>query len=236
MYKNIIKIGLSLGLAASLSNAEAFKKGDTVMIYKGTMVCYANKAADAINSMASMDRQLLNRKKSLTLTKDINADYCMLWKNGQQYKYNDKVSAYNNKYSLLENDTYFIATYTNSLIKLEDTPKSPAYNFVGSDDLEAFPSDYIGKPLLLKCKRTSVKERSKGGGYNIAPVCMNTDGKYGFMGFNPFKLEVITSNKNLARKIAKSKKQEKWILGTLKKNPVKYSAEHIFEINEVQFK
>ena len=115
--------------------------------------------------------------------------------------------------------------------------KVESYKFVGSDDLESFPSDYVGKMLSLNCKTTNVGEDEQGGGYNIQPVCKDSKGEYGFMGFNPFKIKVKTYNKNIAREIAKSEGQEKYFFGVLKIDNSQYSmTKHIFEIREVKYK
>lgn len=115
--------------------------------------------------------------------------------------------------------------------------KVESYKFVGSDDLESFPSDYVGKMLSLSCKSTNVGEDAQGGGYDIQPVCKDSKGGYGFMGFNPFKIKVKTYDKNIAREIAKSEGQEKYFFGVLKIDNSQYSmTKHIFEIREVKYK
>ncbi|WP_181403894.1 lysozyme inhibitor LprI family protein [Aliarcobacter cryaerophilus] len=115
--------------------------------------------------------------------------------------------------------------------------KVESYKFVASDDLESFPSDYIGKMLSLSCKTTNVGEDEQGGGYDINPVCKDSKGKYGFMGFNPFKIKVKTYDKNLAREIAKSENKEKYFFGVLKVDNSQFAiTKHIFEIHEVRYK
>ena len=112
-----------------------------------------------------------------------------------------------------------------------------SYKFVGSDDLESFPSDYIGKMLSLSCKTTNVGEDEQGGGYDIQPVCKDSKGGYGFMGFNPFKIKVKTYDKNIARDIAKSEGKEKYFFGVLKIDNSQFAiTKHIFEIHEVRYK
>lgn len=111
------------------------------------------------------------------------------------------------------------------------------YEFIGSDDLESFPSDYVDKLLLLNCKKTTVSEDRRGNGYDIYAICMDSKGTYGFMGFNPFKIKVKTNDKNMAKEIAKSENQEKSLLGILKIDYSTYAvSKHIFEIHEVQYK
>jgi hypothetical protein len=109
------------------------------------------------------------------------------------------------------------------------------YKFIGIDDLEAFPSDYIGKKLYLRCKRSNVSE-DREGGYSIMATCANADGDYGFGSNNPFKIKIHTNSKDDAKNIAKSKKKEKFLLGTVRKDQNKYAvSKYIFEISEVQF-
>ncbi len=146
MLKNILKIGLGLGIIASLSNAETFKKG-------------------------------------------------------------------------------------------ADKPKNegPTYSFVGSDHLDGFPSDYLGKKVYLICKKSRADEDSEGG-YKVMPLCANSDGKYGFMSMG-LKVKIHTNDKDVAKQLVKSEKQEKLLMGTVKKNTAKYSMyKHVFEIEEVQYK
>ena len=115
--------------------------------------------------------------------------------------------------------------------------KVESYKFVGSDDLESFPSDYVGKMLSLNCKTTNVGEDAQGGGYDIQPVCKDSKGEYGFMGFNPFKIKVKTYDKNIAKEIAKSDDREKYFFGVLKVDNSEYAiTKHIFEIREVKYK
>ena len=115
--------------------------------------------------------------------------------------------------------------------------KVESYKFVGSDDLESFPSDYVGKMLSLNCKTTNVGEDAQGGGYDIQPVCKDSKGEYGFMGFNPFTIKVKTYDKNIAKEIAKSDDREKYFFGVLKVDNSEYAiTKHIFEIREVKYK
>ena len=115
--------------------------------------------------------------------------------------------------------------------------KVESYKFVGSDDLESFPSDYVGKKLSLNCKTTNVGEDAQGGGYDIQPVCKDSKGEYGFMGFNPFTIKVKTYDKNIAKEIAKSDDREKYFFGVLKVDNSEYAiTKHIFEIREVKYK
>ena len=119
----------------------------------------------------------------------------------------------------------------------EPQPSGPTYSFLGIDDLEAFPSDYVDKLVFLKCKKSTPTEDDKNGGYTLMSSCANADETYGFGLSNPFKIQIHINNKDTTRSIAKSKNQEKWFLGTVKKNTAQFSiANHIFEINEVQFK
>lgn len=115
--------------------------------------------------------------------------------------------------------------------------KIESYKFVGSDDLESFPSDYVGKKLSLNCKTTNVGEDAQGGGYDINPVCEDSKGEYSFMGFNPFKIKVKTYDKNIAKEIAKSDAQKKHFFGVLKVDNSPFAVtKHIFEIHEVEYK
>ncbi|MEA2050121.1 MAG: hypothetical protein U9O56_05270 [Campylobacterota bacterium] len=125
---------------------------------------------------------------------------------------------------------------TNTTVKKPVAP-TPKYNFLGIDDLEAFPSDYVGQSVYLKCKRSTPEEDEKAGGYKIMANCANADGNYGFGSNNPFKIKIRTANKSQARSIAKSKRQVKWFLGTVKKNREEFAlTKYIFDIKDVQFK
>jgi hypothetical protein len=67
-------------------------------------------------------------------------------------------------------------------------------------------------------------------------TCANADGDYGFGSNNPFKIKIHTNSKDDAKNIAKSKKKEKFLLGTVRKDQNKYAvSKYIFEISEVQF-
>ena len=244
MLKIKLLIGLSLVLIASLVNAETFKEGDTVILQKGYPACYAltlDKAVAQYNEIGKWFKEILTKLQAKNqilppMKFHEKTSHCLFQNKEEEFRFK---KYHNNSIAIIENKNYWVAVDTVALKKGKSKPKNENtnYSFIGSDELEAFPSDYIGKRLFLKCKRCNVTELSEAGGYNISPVCMESNGKYGFMGFNPFKIQVVTYDKNLARAIAKSKKQEKWILGTLKKNSIKYSTtKHIFEINEVNYK
>jgi len=252
MLKNIVKIGLGIGLVASISNAQTFKKGDNVIVKKGFPICYHTKN-DGDNALRNVrngvdaflfftydmdDREKGNKNFTPILDgKNTSPRVCII------YNYDTKAVYFadgvhdDGVHYIYDKDDYG-AVPRNALKKDISKPKSsqPNYSFVGIDDLEAFPSDYIGKLSFLKCKR-STPEEMKGGGYTIMSNCAKSDGSYGFGSNNPFKIQIQTSSKDMARAIAKSKRQEKWFLGTVKKNPEKYSvAKNIFIINEVHYK
>jgi len=244
-----------LGLASLMSilamgslNAQEFKKGDTVIVPAGAMMCFDKNVLPAADSLAYMDSfaSILIEEKTwepLVYPKDTKqSEYCANFNTQKEYVF-ERYEHYSYKkmdkrYAILDSKDHWIATYSSVLRKGKAKPKStqPTYTFLGIDDLEAFPSDYVGKLSYLKCKRSTPTE-NKNGGYKIMSNCANEDGKYGFGSNNPFKIQIQTSSKDTARSIAKSKRKVKWFLGTVKQNPEQYAiAKHIFVINEVQFK
>lgn len=244
-FKNILKIGLSLGLIISTSNADTFKEGDTVVVEKGNMICLSTESAYALGGLTKINLSMEimsfgDETKQFHFPKSPNleADYCRVDSKDQEFQF----KRYENKgFVLLENKDWWVATYENAIKKGKpqfnnnSQNEGPTYNLVNADTLESFPSDYIGKPIFLKCQSTNVGE-DKGGRFNISPNCLESNGRYAIMGFNPFKLKVITYDKNTAKEIAKSGNQEKWLLGYLKKNTQQMDVDHIFEVNEVQYK
>jgi hypothetical protein len=250
MVKKFIGLGLIAGLLVTSLSADTFKKGDNVIVEKGSMLCYSKESLYAIDALNRVDTNLEllimdaedakeENKKFIVSFPTINlqkASHCAFFNSNSNYKFYRYSSE--GKYALLDSEDYWIAAYSNSLKKDTSTPEtnSPTYSFLGIDDLEAFPSDYIGKLSYLKCKR-SRPEEMKNGGYKIMAKCAKSDGSYGFGGNNPFKIEIQTSSRDIARAIAKSKEQEKLFLGTVKKNTEQFAiAKHIFTIHEVKYK
>ena len=265
MLHKLIKIGLSVGLLFGSLNLYAdvkadeyyendpsiLQKGDTVIVKKGSVLCYDKDSNRALDSFTKIDGSIAMMQTDVTIdgkkkvknqvpnVGKISAEFCSIYPTDGTYKFNGY--AKNDKYSLLDSKDYWIAVYTDSLEKVisKPEPKSsgPTYNFIGIDDLEAFPSDYIDKLSFIRCKKSTITEDEQNGGYTIMASCSNADGSYGFGSNNPFKIQIHINNKDTARSIAKSKNQEKWFLGTVKINPAQFAiSKNIFEINEVQFK
>lgn len=107
--------------------------------------------------------------------------------------------------------------------------------FVGADDLESFPSEYLNKPIFLRCERVDVKE-GKAGNYRVRPTCEKSNGQMDIMSTLGFKINFIMSDKEEARKLAKSGSQPKLFFGELIINREKYAMEkYIFDIHEIQY-
>lgn len=254
MLHKLFKLGLSTGLLLTSLNlyaTGALQQGDTVIVKKGSMLCYAKDSKPALDSFVRIDGSIAMMQTDVSIygkekVKDqfpnvgaISAEYCVIFYKDNTYKFHQY--AKNSKYALLDSKDYWIAAYTDSLEKVISAPEpqsnEPTYSFLGMDDLEAFPSDYVNKLVYIKCKKSTPTEDDKNGGYTVMASCAETDGSYSFGGNNPFKIQIYINNKDTARSIAKSKNQEKWFLGTVKNNTAQYDiSKYIFEISEVQFK
>ena len=247
MLKKLVKLGLAAGLSVASLNADTFQKGDNVIVKKGSIMCFAKESYDATAALKTIDLQMdlyasdakdgsLDSRRMPKILGNLYAEYCINYNADYSWKFEKYYSE--SKYAILKSENGWYAVYSSSFKKDTSTPKvnKPNYSSLGIDDLEAFPSDYIGKLSFLKCKR-STPEEMKNGGYKIMSTCAKADGSYGFGGNNPFKIQIQTSSRDVARAIAKSKRQEKWFLGTVKKNTEQFTiAKHIFVINEVHYK
>lgn len=262
MINRVIKIGLSASLlATSLYSASFDCKKASTFIEK--TICNDTELSKLDEELASAYKKVFNSLSDKTELKKDQLDWL---KNSRdkctslealKTTYTNRV-LYLTNYDNRNSQTNTVAISSNDvagLYKKDSTSsevnqdlsfsaKEPVkaqkvenYKFVGSDDLEAFPSDYVDKMLSLNCKRTNVEEDVRSGGYDINPVCKDSKGKYGFMGFNPFQIKVKTYDKNIAREIAKSEAQEKYFLGVLKVDNSQFAVtKHIFEIREVKYK
>lgn len=253
MYRNITRIALCLVLFMSISSAETFNKGDQVIVKRGNIMCLSSKSANALSGLTRVETELKFMQmdiadsisdgekpsyvKRLPAISKLDADFCQIDSYDLSYKFHRYAE---DGKAILDSEKYWIAVYSDSLEKDKNNDKSenqgPTYNFAFSDEIESFPSDFVDKPIFLKCKRTDVKEE-KNGSYNISPICEDSKGKYGFMTFNPFKIKVMTNSREMAREISKSGQSVKWFLGKLNKNTQKYAlGEYTFLIEEVQYK
>ena len=200
MLKKLLKLGLIVGLSVASLGAETFQKGDAVIIKSGHPVCFALEQEDAYRNLTGLGRLVTDysidfkngNMPKLSLNK--KSSYCAFYKNELKYKF---TKMYNNKYAILDSKDYWIVVHKSSLKKASNQPEKsnePTYSFLGIDDLEAFPSDYVGKLTFLKCKRSTPTEDTKNGGYTIMATCAKADGKYGFGGNNPFKIQIHTNS------------------------------------------
>jgi hypothetical protein len=252
MLKKSLNIGLACGLLFSLLNAETFKKGELVIVKKGFPICFNSK--DDKDSINKITAGLLGFKLSATnmaKTKEFepiltekSARVCMIFNTDYKaYFLGEEKNKYFDFYYIYDKDDYGVVP-KNALKKVENSQQttqqkqeteSPKYSFVGINDLESFPSDYKDKRVYLECKRGKVEE-DREGGYEIMANCAKADHSFGFGTNNPFKIKIHTNDKKIAKKIAKSGREKKYFLGTVRKNTAQFPlAKYIFEIEEVQF-
>jgi len=225
MKKSLIVWGLCLTTLI----AGDFKTGDLVSVKPGTVICFSKKASLALDYIRQIDSHQGELKINL---KD---GFCAL----TSYENYGKVTKLydGGKYVLLDTKDYWLVTYTDSVSKQAqtDNKQDDNYKFVGIDELQSFPSDYIGKKLFIQCIDTSVEENNDGG-YNINGSCLKNDGKYDYM-INPFKLQIHINDKAVAKEIARNPKKVKFFLGTLRKNNKEFAVvDYIFEVDSVQYK
>ena len=132
MIVKLIKLCLSAGLLiTSLLSADTIKKGDTVIVKKGSMLCFDKEPTLALNAFVRIDGSIAMMQTDVTIDGKekvadqfpnvgaISAEYCVIFSKDYSYKFHKY--AENGKYVLLDSPDYWVATYSDSLILDEST-------------------------------------------------------------------------------------------------------------------
>ena len=128
MLNGLLKAGLSLGLIMSLSNAQMFKKGDTVIVPKGTMLCYSISAKAAFHGLDGVmlalwdyeDGNEEDQFPQIDSSSFINSEdeiTCSVFSSDNQYKFDSYDELTKGRLVLLDSEDYWITTYSSSLKK-----------------------------------------------------------------------------------------------------------------------
>lgn len=120
------------------------------------------------------------------------------------------------------------------LMGFQTISQAQIYRFVSSDEIESFSGNYVEENIYLECKRINIKE-DETYGFEVLPICKNSEGKYDKRGFNHFKIKLVLKNKELINKILTNKKKAKIMMGKLIRNP-KYTitGEYLFTIEKIE--
>lgn len=106
------------------------------------------------------------------------------------------------------------------------------YQFVPIDELKTFAGDYVNKLVYIECNEVGLS--TIGGKYLLSGGCRNSQNSVDYF-IGGTNLEILTTDKALARFIAQNKNRTLRILGEVKKNHHNSFVTHRMEIYEVQY-